>query len=293
MAKKKNKREALIFIDTNILLDFYRIRKSDISLKYLDKIDKHKDLIIISSQVEMEFKKNRQAVILESIGKLKTSEGHDSNLPVILTDTKPTEIIDGARREIVKQQKKLKEKIEKIFANPSFHDPVYKTLQKVFKHKSTYNLDRDNKRRFAIKKLALKRFMLGYPPRKKDDNSIGDAVNWEWIIECAINSGKDVIIVTRDTDFGTLYNNDSFLNDWLIQEFKERVSRERKITLTDKLTHAFKAVEIPFTKEMAEEEKELIKSNPAAMINENLQKVILRMIKNMKFEGDSPKNIEP
>ena len=72
MSKKKTEKlDALIFIDTNIFLDFYRIRKSNISMKYLEEIDKHKDLIITSSQVEMEFNKKRQSVILDSLSKAK------------------------------------------------------------------------------------------------------------------------------------------------------------------------------------------------------------------------------
>lgn len=49
--------DALIFIDTNIYLDFYRIRKSDVSMSYLDLIDKLKNRLIIGDQIEMEFKK--------------------------------------------------------------------------------------------------------------------------------------------------------------------------------------------------------------------------------------------
>ena len=74
MAKKQSESlDALIFIDTNILLDFYRIRKSDISMKYLEQMVSHKDVIITSSQVEMEYKKNRQGAILESIVEVTNS----------------------------------------------------------------------------------------------------------------------------------------------------------------------------------------------------------------------------
>jgi len=48
------------------------------------------------------------------------------------------------------------------------------------------------------------------------------------------------------------------LNDWLNKEFKERVSRKRKLILTDKLSTAFKAVQIPVSKEMIEEEEKVI-----------------------------------
>ena len=88
--------------------------------------------------------------------------------------------------------------------------------------------------------------------------TIGDSVNWEWIIECAKKSGKDIILVTRDTDFGVHTKDESFLNDWLQFEFKSRVSRKRKIILTTKLTLAFKSIHLPVTKEMEEEENKIL-----------------------------------
>lgn len=259
MAKKiKEKLDALIFIDTNILLDFYRIRKSNVSMKYLEEIEKHKDIIITTNQVEMEYKKNRQSAILEAITEVKKLNNQNLNVPAIISDSKPVEMINKSKIIIDQQQKKLKERIEKILKNPHRNDPVFKSLQKVFNHKSPINLNRDNKIRFKIRNLAKKRFLLGHPPRKKADNSIGDAVNWEWIIRCAEESGKHIILVTRDTDFGSIYDGESYLNDWLSQEFKQRVSRKRKLILTDKLSTAFKAVQIPVSKEMIEEERNVI-----------------------------------
>ena len=49
--------DALLFIDTNILLDFYRDRKSDTSMKFLKQIEHCKDRLILGSQLEMEYKK--------------------------------------------------------------------------------------------------------------------------------------------------------------------------------------------------------------------------------------------
>ena len=40
-AKTNTKMDALVFIDTNIFLDFYRIRKTNVSMKYLEEIEKH------------------------------------------------------------------------------------------------------------------------------------------------------------------------------------------------------------------------------------------------------------
>jgi hypothetical protein len=278
MTEKTNtKTDALLFIDTNILLDFYRIRKTNISMKYLEEIEKHKELIIINSQVEMEFKKNRQSVILESLAEVRKFDVPSLNVPMILNDTKTVDLISKSKDEIKLNKKKLTDRIEKILKNPN-QDPVYKSLEKLFRHKSEINLSRENKLRFSIRNLAKKRFVLGYPPRKKSDNSIGDAINWEWIIYCAQKTGKKIILVTRDSDFGAIDPTESYLNDWLNQEFKERVGRRRKIILTDKLSQAFKLLKIPVSTEMIEEEQkvsQLILKNKFQFPNylENFQRI--------------------
>lgn len=276
-AKTNTKMDALVFIDTNIFLDFYRIRKTNVSMKYLEEIEKHKELIIINSQVEMEFKKNRQSVILESLAEVRKFDVPNLSVPMILNDTKTVDLISKSKNEIKLNKKKLTDRIEKILKNPN-QDPVYKSLEKLFRHKSEINLSRENKLRFSIRNLAKKRFVLGYPPRKKSDNSIGDAINWEWIIYCAQKTGKQIILVTRDTDFGAIDPTESYLNDWLNQEFKERVGRRRKIILTDKLSQAFKLLKIPVSTEMIEEEQkvsQIIMKNKFQYPNylENLQRI--------------------
>lgn len=280
--------EALIFIDTNIFLDFYRIRSSEISLSYLELIDNNHDKIITGNQIEMEFKKNRQKVIIETISKIKTPNWETLTPPAILSEAKPTDVIEKKKKEIAKQQKKLRDRILKILKNPASNDPVYQTLQRLFKNDSELNLNRDKKIRFTIRNLAKKRFILGYPPRKKDDNSIGDAINWEWIIKCAEETGKNIIIVTRDSDYGIIYEKEGILNDWLLQEFKERISRKRRIILTDRLSWAFEQIKISVTKEMIEEEERLISQNKeiATMPKEADElRELLDFLDKLKFEN--------
>ncbi len=253
--KKKDDMDALLFVDTNILLDFYRDRKSDISMKFLEQIEACKDRLILGSQVEMEYKKNRQHVILESLGKFGAPDWGKLSAPALLSETQAAGMIEKHRKELIKQQKIVTEKIQNILEKPSTQDEVYKVLQRVFKHNSPYNLDREDKRRFAIRRLARKRFFLGYPPRKKNDTSYGDAINWEWLVQCSIESGKDVVIVTRDSDYGVVYKNKSYINDWLSQEFKQRVSQKRKLILTASLSEGLKIVHAKVTKEMEEAEQ--------------------------------------
>ena len=90
---------------------------------------------------------------------------------------------------------------------------------------------------------------------------MGDAINWEWIINCAMGSGKDIIVVSRDNDYGVKYDDKLILNDWLSQEFKSRISRRRKILLTDRLAEAFKIVSVKISEEEERREDELIQES--------------------------------
>ena len=77
---------ALLFIDTNILLDFYRYPRGSAILDVLGHIDKNHDKIITSTRVEMEYKKNRQKVIIKSIPDKKGPKWDSYKLPVILSE---------------------------------------------------------------------------------------------------------------------------------------------------------------------------------------------------------------
>ncbi|AZA78118.1 hypothetical protein EG347_11635 [Chryseobacterium sp. G0186] len=260
--KKEKEFDTLIFIDTNIFLDFYRIR-NNVSIKYLNEISQHEDLIIISNQIEMEFKKNRQSAIRESIFETTKKPVIGLSYPAIVSDHESLEKIKNSKKDIETEQSKIKETIEQILKKPSKYDRVYILLEKIFKTPRKINLTRSDEKMFEIRDLASKRFTLGYPPRKKDDNSIGDAINWEWIIDCAIREDKNIIIVTRDGDYGTIDKDDCYLNDWLLEEFKDRVGNTKNIRLTDKLSEAFKWVQIPVTPDMIEEEQKVININNA------------------------------
>jgi predicted nucleic acid-binding protein len=249
---------ALAFIDTNILLDFYRYPRGSAILPVLDHIDKNHSKIITSTQVEMEYKKNRQKVIVNSMTEMKGPKWDSFKLPVILSGSQAAQSIENDRKDIDKQSKILRNKIESILRNPSRNDDVFKTLQRLFKSSSELNLKRPDPRRFTIRNLAKKRFILGYPPRKDSDVTIGDAINWEWLIYCAKEKNQDVVIVSRDTDYGCKFGDDMIINDWLAQEFKQRVNIRNKVILTDKLMHGFKLANISVKKKEIEDETKML-----------------------------------
>lgn len=247
-----------IFIDTNILLDLYRVRGREAGLSILRHIDGHLERFITTNHVEMEFKKNRQKVIIESHALFKLPNFEGLQLPVFVSESKQSKALARNQKELKTHATTLKNRMTRILKNPTTHDPVFKTAQRLFRSASEHNLSRDKKIRFTIRNLARKRFILGYPPRKSADTSIGDSINWEWIVHCARESGCHVVIVTRDSDYGASFDNQSILNDWLATEFRERVSKKRKLLLTDRLSTALKLASIRVTKQEVDAEAALI-----------------------------------
>lgn len=247
----------LIFVDTNIFLDFYRLG-GEAATRQLKALEKHTESLIICEQVWMEFLKNRQSVIVQGLQQIK--QPTNTEVPAIVVDSQATMMLHRKTKEASENVKRLRKTMEKILFEPMHHDNVYKGVARIFKAGTKYNLKRPSKERYAVRNLARKRFVLGYPPRKKGDTSIGDAINWEWIIRCAQNSNDNhhILIVSRDSDFGVNYKDDSIINDWLYREFKDRVSKKRKIELTSKLTLALKRLDETVTQQDEEVERKII-----------------------------------
>ncbi|MDF1617989.1 PIN domain-containing protein [Petrocella sp. FN5] len=258
MVKKVVIEDAIMFIDTNIFLDFYRYRKTDSSIESLEKIQAVAGKLILTSQVEMEYQKNRQKVILETY-KQRKAENDNSQTPEIISSIKAIDMINSLKKEMKKQELKVKEKLEKILINPASNDDVYKYFKRIYKLASEeFKLTTESEKWSEINGKALDRFQMGYPPRKKDDTSYGDAINWEWVIHCALVSGKNIIIVTRDSDYGVMHNGNIYLNDWLKAEFKSRLSQKRKIEVTSSLSKALKMLNVSVSQEAQDTEDELI-----------------------------------
>lgn len=237
--KSIEKLDALIFIDTNIFLDFYRL-STDVQIDFLKLIKENSNLIIFGTQILMEYKKNRRKEILNTIANLKTGI-ENIQYPAILRENDLKEIKD-LQNKIKEVHTQKIEKFNKIYTNPYEEDEVFTTIELLEDEKSPYFLFQNNPKSDDIFDLAKKRFLCGYPPRKKDDTSLGDAINWEWIISCSIYSDKDIIIVSRDGDYGKRHNGEFYLNDWLLHEFKQRTGKN--IVLTSELSKAFDLLQI-------------------------------------------------
>jgi len=260
-ARKKRKAKSkppLLFIDTNILLDFYRAR-NDAGISLLAKIDGLHDQTIITCQVEMEFKKNRQKVISDSVSLLKPPD-FSLSIPAFLSDAATVKVIKDQIQDAKKRVEKLKGRILSTLEKPKTHDRIYQTIQRLFNNGGNLNLRYDSPEYKQVWRRALRRFLEGRPPRKKEDTSAGDAVNWEWIVQCIKSSNRDVIIVSRDADYGLTLEGKGYANNWLTDEIKERVNQKRKLILVDRLSAALKLLDVKVTPEEISSERAIIKA---------------------------------
>ncbi len=90
---------------------------------------------------------------------------------------------------------------------------------------------------------------------------MGDAVNWEWIIRCCSEIAPkpcDLIIVSRDSDYGISYGGKAYINDQLLREFRDRVSQKRVVNLMHSLADALKTFDVKISEAESNEEQEII-----------------------------------
>jgi|HubBroStandDraft_4_1064222.scaffolds.fasta_scaffold13188_3 hypothetical protein len=249
----------LLFVDANIWLDFYRVR-NDTGLRLLEHIEALSDRLIVTYQLESEYKRNRQAALFEGMQELKAPP--QIPRPGIFSDAAAAKIMARSVKEAEKRVKKLRDRVVKALKDPAAQDPVYRSCQRLFHKTDDLTLARDNTLRRAIRRRAFRRFLHGDPPRKRNDNSIGDAFNWEWMIHCATEKKAGLVIVSRDSDYGATMDKVSYINDHLRQEFSDRVSRKRKLLLYSRLSDALKVFDVKVTEQEEQSESELVSRNP-------------------------------
>lgn len=250
---------SLLFVDTNIWLDFYRVR-SEAGIALLKHLDAVKNKLILTYQVEMEFKKNRQLAILDGFKALK---GPDNiSRPGLFSDARTAKALQTDIKSAEERVNKLKERLRRALRNPTQFGPVYQVCQRCFHKEDPLVLIRGHEDKAAVRERAHRRFLNGCPPRKANDTSMGDAVNWEWIVLCATRSTDAIHIVSRDSDYGVVFEGCAYFNDHLLQEFKERVGLKRKVVLHAKLSDALKNFKVDVTPAEEKEEEEILGSIP-------------------------------
>jgi metal-dependent amidase/aminoacylase/carboxypeptidase family protein len=94
----------LLFVDANIWLDFYRAR-NETGLQLLRRVENIADKLVVTYQLESEFKKNRQAAILEGMKQLKEPSQIPS--PGIFSDATATRVMANNLKEAGRESVQL------------------------------------------------------------------------------------------------------------------------------------------------------------------------------------------
>src|SRR5439155_10326256 len=142
----------LLFVDANIWLDFYRAR-TEAGLDLLHHAEATSEKVIVTYQLESEFKRNRQNVILETMKELKAPT--QIQRPGIFSDAQAIKVVSKHLKEVEKRVAKLRSQLSRVIDNPTMYDPVYQACQRIFhREDSPIVLTRDNKLRRSIRTKA-------------------------------------------------------------------------------------------------------------------------------------------
>jgi hypothetical protein len=232
--------------------------RNDTGLRLLKHTEDLADRLIVTYQLENEYKRNRQAAIFEGMQELKAPQ--QIPRPGIFSDAAAAKMMAKNVKAAETRVKKLRDRMVKALRDPATHDPVYQSCHRLFQKEDSLTLTRVNPLRHIIRRKAFRRFLHGCPPRKRSDISIGDAFNWEWMVHCATERKTGLVIVTRDSDYGITLEKESYVNDALRQEFSERVSRKRPLRLCSRLSDALKLFDVQVTAQEEATESQLVSS---------------------------------
>lgn len=197
--------EALFVLDTNTLLAPFSI--SGHSLEKIRQVYtklKTENRICIPAHVAREFAQNRTTKLQEIHQQLIRQKGVSVSLNEI-----PLLSGDDDYSNLLEQKKKLDEEI-KSFRNSldivlqkvkiwRWDDPVSLMYREIFTSECIHELNMD--RKDILEKIAQRNknaMPPGYKDSSKKENSFGDYIIWETIIEIARIREKNIIFVTND-----------------------------------------------------------------------------------------------
>lgn len=196
-----------IFVDTNVILNFYRVDNKKSINDILKEIKKYKKHFVSTQQSKDEFLRNRERTIRDFVEEIKeqTYKAHNNSIVSTLDEyeeyAKSIAKANNNTKIIIDEINKLKENPEmdliyEIFLN--LNEVIYKRTSKIIER-------------------ASKRKVTGNPPTS-NKYTCGDEIIWETLLEYCDN---DLIIVSKDSTFKDNYQ-------FLSNEFKEKKRKKTK-----------------------------------------------------------------
>lgn len=211
---------ALIYIDTNVYLDFYQSATDRLST--FEELVKYANKIIVTEQTTREFLRNRVlrlAILAKEVDKSVSGQFYT------------TAIVRGMEEyeKIVEHQKAIKSLAASVtkrlgdWREGRLIDPVFGKFDELTGKAHLYATSD------AAFEKAKRRKIIGDPPTSPDKYTVGDELIWETILE---SCEEDLIIVSRDQTFSNNY-------DLLCGEYN-KITGKTLIKITNSLSEALK-----------------------------------------------------
>ena len=180
-----------VFIDTNILLNFFHFTKEEIdALNNVFASHAHGAAIVhLTEQVCDEFHRNREGKIKDALKKFKDVK-FVAQLPAFMRQYEEYEQIRKKSVELQDLAKSISQKVETEVVNESLLTDVL--IKDIFAKSNPIPTTPD------LFTKAQMRISLGNPPGK--NGSMGDSVNWIALLE-AVPDGEDIHVISEDGDY--------------------------------------------------------------------------------------------
>jgi predicted nucleic acid-binding protein len=179
-----------VFIDTNVLLNFYSFTQDDLEelRKLRVAVENGEIRLWTTTQAADELARNRENKIAEAMRALKDIKV-PSKVPAVARNLPEFEELMEARREYDRHLNALQQQLAQQFKDG--HLVADQVLEELGYVAQVIAVSED------IRAAAMRRVETGNPPGK---DGVGDAVNWECLLaECP--DGEDLYLVTEDADF--------------------------------------------------------------------------------------------
>lgn len=232
-----------LFIDTNVFLSFFHLSNDDLEEihKLAVLLEKKSIRLLLTKQVKDEFNRNRESKIADAIKRLKEQK-IKLQFPQFCKDYEEYPELTEIQKQL---EKKISTLIEKVTVDVSGR--TLKADQKISELFDKATLIPTTAELVAKARLRMD---IGNPPGK--NGSLGDAINWEAMLE-AVPANEKLYLIADDKDYFSVLDENK-AKDFLTDEWKE--AKKSEIVFYRRLSQFFKE-HYPEIKLASELEKEL------------------------------------
>jgi rRNA-processing protein FCF1 len=268
-----------LFIDTNILLSFYALNQEDLGelRKLADRVLSKEVTLLITDQIIDEFYRNREQRIE---GSLKSFYGQTFNpqLPQICENyPEEAEKLRSALKEYEQSHSLMVARVAiDIKAKNLQTDQIIRSF---FEHGHKVVLDQ------TLIDRARLRMGVGNPPGK--NNSLGDAINWECLLN-VVPDQTDLFLISGDKDYSSPLGDDE-LSGFLRDEWERR--KQSKIRFYRRLSGFFKDQFPDIGMANSRDRDYLVRELSNSQSLADVQKIITRLVSYPEFTAGQANGI--